>query len=138
MRALVEEAGQSARAKVARLFLEGLASQNFDRVASTLSDEVHLRALLPAEMKEWTGADRVTETFRRWFGDTQEFELAGADVVEIGPRLHVWWRARLRAERLGAGPFIIEQHAYVDTDEMNRIHRLSLVCSGYLAETPPH
>jgi hypothetical protein len=135
--ALVEEAGQSARAKVARLFLAGLASQNFDRLASTLSDEVHFRALLPAGMKEWTGADRVKEAFLRWFGDTEEFELVHAEVVEIGPRLHVWWRARLRAERLGAGPFIAEQHAYVDTDDENRICRLSLVCSGYLADTPP-
>ena len=97
-----------------------------------------MRALLPTEMKEWTGADRVKETFLRWFGDTQEFELVGAEVVEIGSRLHVWWRARLRAERLGAGPFIVEQHAYADTDEKHRIRRLSLVCSGYLAETPPH
>ena len=112
-----------------------LAVQDFDRLASTFSDDVHMRALLPAELREWDGPDQVAATFSRWFGNTQQFELIGS-IDEIGSRLHVWWHARLRAERLGEGWFVVEQQAYVDTDDHDQIRHVSLVCSGYLAESP--
>ena len=134
MTSLADEAGLSARVEVARAFLACLADQNFDGLASAFADGVHLRALLPAEMREWHGPDEVKATFMRWFGKTQEFELVYADVDAVGSRLHVWWRARLRAERLGEGWFVAEQHAYVDTDDESRINQVSLVCSGYVAE----
>jgi hypothetical protein len=131
---LANDPGLSAHIEVARAFLACLADQNFDGLSSAFADDVHLRALLPAEMREWQGADEVKATFMRWFGKTQEFELVAADVDAVGSRLHVWWRARLRAERLGEGWFVAEQHAYVDTDDESRINRVSLVCSGYVAE----
>ncbi len=118
----------------ARRFLECLSAQDFDRLATVFADDVHLRALLPGDMKEWHGAARVTATFIRWFGNTQEFELVDVGIDELPNRVHMWWRARLRAERLGAGWFIVEQQAYLDTDDTDRIGRLSLVCSGYLPE----
>jgi hypothetical protein len=121
---------------VARRFLDCLARQDFERLADAFADDVHLRALLPAELREWDGVDRVTATFVRWFGNTEDFELFDTGVDDIGARLHVWWRARLRAERVGEGWFVVEQQAYVDTDDTDRIRHVSLVCSGYLAETP--
>ena len=81
-----------------------------------------------------TAQTRSRRRSLRWFGKTQEFELVYADVDAVGSRLHVWWRARLRAERLGEGWFVAEQHAYVDTDDESRINQVSLVCSGYVAE----
>ena len=119
-----------------RVFLDCLAQQDFERLASTFSDDVHLRALLPAELREWEGPDRVTKSFVRWFGNTQEYELVDAGVDVIPPCVHMWWRARLRAERLGDGWFVVEQQAYADIDDAHRIQRLSLVCSGYKPEAP--
>ena len=52
----------------------------------------------------------------------------------IGTRLSLRWRLRLQAERLGPGWFVVEQQAYADIGDDGRIERLSLLCSGYLAE----
>jgi hypothetical protein len=48
--------------------------------------------------------------------------------------LHLHWRLRLRAERLGAGWFTVEQQVYADTDGSGRIVRLDLLCTGYRPE----
>jgi hypothetical protein len=140
METLTDQTGSLPRPEVPRYsvagaFLEGLAVQDFDRLQSTLSDDVHMRALLPAGLKEWDGPGRVRATFIRWFGDTQDFELVDATVGEIGRRLTLRWRVRVRAERLGEGWFVVEQYAYADTDYGNRIQSISLVCSGYCPET---
>jgi len=136
MTPIAEQPGLGSHTVVARRFLVGLAAQDFEVLAATLSDEVRLRALLPGDTKEWEGPDRVKATFIRWFGNTQGFELIGTAVDDLGPRVHMWWQARVRAERLGEGWFRVEQHAYADTDEHNRIQHLWLTCSGYLAERP--
>ena len=120
---------------VSHRFLESLADQDFERLAANLSDDVRLRALLPGDTKEWHGPEKVKATFMRWFGDTQDFELTDTAVDDLSPRVHIWWQARVRAERLGEGWFKVEQHAYAETDERDRIRHLWLTCSGYLAET---
>lgn len=123
-------------ADVARRFLESLAVQDFEALGADLSEDVELRAVLPADTKEWHGREKVRNRFMRWFGDTLEYELVDRAVDDLGPRLHISWQARVRAERLGEGWFRVEQHAYVDVDEHDRIRHLWLACSGYLAETP--
>src|SRR5689334_4738070 len=123
-------------ADVARRFLDCLAGQDFERLAENLSPDVRLRALLPGETKEWHGPEKVKATFTRWFGNTEDFELTDTAVDDLRPRVHIWWQARVRAERLGEGWFKVEQHAYAETDDDNRIRHLWLACSGYLPETP--
>jgi hypothetical protein len=115
-------------------FLEDLAAQGFARLGDALSAEVRLRALLPGGLREWTGAETIAGVFACWFGDTEDFELVEASVGAVGGRLHLRWRLRLRAERLGAGWFTVEQQAYADTDESGRITRLDLLCTGYRPE----
>ena len=121
-------------AAVAQTFLEGLAAQDFERLASAFSDEVQLRALLPGGFREWDGVTELEARFARWFGDTLAYQLVDTDIGVIGPRLSLRWRARLQAERLGPGWHLVEQEAYAEMDDNGRIGRLSLVCSGYLAE----
>jgi len=115
-------------------FLEGLAAQDFARLGDALTADVRLRALLPGGFKEWAGAEAVAGRFARWFGDTEEYELVSATIGEVGGRLHLHWRLRLRAARLGAGWFTVEQHAYADTGDGGRIARLDLLCTGYRPE----
>ena len=115
-------------------FLEGLAAQDFAQLGGALAAGARLRALLPAGLREWTGAQEIADRFEGWFGDTQDFDLVEATVGEVGGRLHLHWRLRLRAERLGAGWFTVEQQAYADTDDGGRIARLDLLCTGYLPE----
>ncbi|HLX47492.1 MAG TPA: nuclear transport factor 2 family protein [Streptosporangiaceae bacterium] len=115
-------------------FLEGLAAQDFTRVGDALTADAHLRALLPPGLMEWTGAEQIAEVFARWFGDTEDFDPVEATVGEVGGRVHLRWRLRLQAERLGAGWFTVEQQAYADTGESGRIARLDLLCTGYRPE----
>ena len=119
---------------LARSFLEGLAAQDFTKLSGALAPGVRLRALLPPGLMEWTGAEVIAGRFARWFGDTEHFELLEATVGEVGGRLHLHGRLRLRAERLGAGWFTVEQQVYADTDESGRIARLDLLCTGYRPE----
>ena len=112
-------------------FLEGLAAQDFAQLGDSLAGGARLRALLPSGLREWTGALVIADQFALWFGDTENFELVEATVGEVGGRLHLHWRLRLRAERLGADWFTVEQQAYADTGEGGRIARLDLLCTGY-------
>jgi len=115
-------------------FVQGLAAQDFARLGDALAAGACLRALLPSGLREWAGAGVIADRFARWFGDTQDFDLVEATVGEVGGRLHLHWRLRLRAERLGSGWFTVEQQAYADTDESGRIARLDLLCTGYRPE----
>src|SRR5580700_10387475 len=115
-------------------FLEGLAAQDFARLGDVLAADARLRALLPPGLREWTGPRAIAGVFAQWFGDTEEFDLVEATVGEVGHRLHLQWRLRLRAERLGTGWFIVEQQAYADTGQGGRIAQLDLLCTGYRPE----
>jgi hypothetical protein len=119
-------------------FLDGLACQDFARLGDALAADACLRALLPSGLWEWPGADAIVHRFERWFGDTEDFEFVEAAVGEVGGRLHLHWRLRLRAERLGSGWFTVEQQVYADTGAGGRITRLDLLCTGYLPEGDGH
>jgi SnoaL-like protein len=119
---------------LAGAFLEGLAAQDFARLGDALAADARLRALLPPGLREWTGAEVIADQFNSWFGDTEDFELVEATVGEVGDRLHLHWRLRLQAERLGPGWFTVEQQAYADTADGGRIARLDLLCTGYRRE----
>jgi hypothetical protein len=121
-------------AATAASFLQGLADQDFAQLGGALAADARLRALLPPGLREWTGAEVISGQFAHWFGDTEDFELAEATLGEVGGRLHLRWRLRLRAERLGAGWFTVEQQAYADAGEGGRIARLDLLCTGYRPE----
>jgi hypothetical protein len=116
-------------------FLECLAAQDFARLGAALTADARLRALLPRGLRVWAGGEAIADAFACWFGDTEDFELAEAAVGDVGGRLHLQWRLRLRAERLGAGWFTVEQQAYADTAEAGRIARLDLLCTGYRLES---
>jgi len=115
-------------------FLECLEAQDFAGIGNALTADVRLRALLPAGLREWTGAETIAGEFATWFGDTEDFELLEAAVGEVGGRLHLHWRLRLQAERLGTGWFTVEQQAYADAAVGGRIGRLDLLCTGYRPE----
>jgi hypothetical protein len=120
---------------LARSFLEGLAVQDFARLSDALTADARLRALLPRGLMEWNGAQVIAGQFAHWFGGTENYELVEAAVSEVGRRLHLHWRLRLQAERLGTGWFTVEQQAYADADDGGRIARLDLLCTGYRRET---
>ena len=122
------------RWSVGGIFLEALAQRDFDRLAATLEPNVRFRAMLPPGPMEWQGPDAVTEAFRSWFGEPNEFELVDATVGEVGQRLHLSWRLRVRPAPFGIGDgwHVIEQQAYADAGDA--IASLELLCSGFQPE----
>ena len=117
----------------AEVFLDGLVTQDFPAVRAVLAPDVHLRALLPGGLREWTGADTVADRFERWFGHTEQFAAVERGAGVVGGRVQLRWRFRLQAERLGRGSFVVEQVAYCDASERAITH-LDLLCTGYLSE----
>jgi hypothetical protein len=117
---------------VAGTLLEALARRDFGRLAAALRDDVHLRALLPRGLKEWHGRAGVEAAFTGWFGGYDEFELVDALAGQVGPRLHLRWRLRVRATRMEGEWLVVEQQVYADADD--QIYRLSLLCSGFCPE----
>ena len=128
------DAAAAARWSVGGAFLEALANRDYTRMAITLAPNVRFRALLPPGPQEFEATDAVTAAFRSWFGDVDEFELVDAAVGDVGGRLHLSWRIRVRPAPFGIGEgwHVIEQHAYADTTVA--IDTLDLVCSGFNPE----
>jgi SnoaL-like domain len=119
---------------VAGVFLEALAAQDFQRLATTLDPDAALSALLPRGYCEWRGATEIGAAFAEWFGNVEHFEVADASVGQVGPMLQLRWRVRLQGGRLGDAPMIAEQHVYAATGPSGRIQRMSLLCSGFWDE----
>jgi hypothetical protein len=126
-----------ARWSVGGVFLEAFANRDYQQMAATLSPEVRLRAMLPPGPMDWEGPATVAEVFGSWFGSAADFELIDAAVGEVGGRLHLSWRVRVRPAPFGIGDgwHVIEQQAYADAGEA--ITSLDLLCSGFRAE-PAH
>ena len=129
-----KDTAAAARWSVGGVFLEGLANRDYASMATILALNIHFRALLPSGSEEFKGPDDVTGAFRSWFGDVEEFELVDAAVGEVGARLHLSWRIRVRPAPFGIGDgwHVLEQHAYTDATEA--IESLDLVCSGFNPE----
>jgi len=126
-----------ARWSVGGLFLEALANRDYARMATTLGATVRFRALLPPGLMEWEGPHAVCEAFSSWFGGADEFELVDATVGEVGRRLHLSWRIRVRPAPVGIGGgwHVIEQQGYADAADS--IETLDLLCSGFNPERVP-
>ena len=123
-----------ARWSVGGVFLEALANRDYARMASTLGSGVRFRAMLPPGPMDWEGSETVSGVFSSWFGDAEDFEVVDAAVGEVGGRLHLSWRLRMRPAPFGIGDgwHVIEQQAYADAGDT--IEALDLLCSGFHAE----
>ena len=123
-----------ARWSVGGVFLEALANRNFEQLAATLAPEVRFRAMLPPGPMDWEGSGAVRDVFGSWFGCAEDFELVDATVGEVGGRLHLSWRLRLRPAPfgIGGGWHVIEQQVYADAGDS--ITSFDLLCSGFHPE----
>jgi hypothetical protein len=120
----------------AGLFLEKLATGDFEQLAVALEPDARMRALLPRGYDTWEGQAGVCSAFAGFFGGFDEYVVLDATVGLVGTRLQLAWRLRVRGGRLGPDNFVVEQQAYADTGPTGRIQALSLVCSGFCKEHP--
>lgn len=122
------------RVPVADALLDALDARDFDSLAGLFEPDAVVQAALPDGLHEWTGPERITAAFFRWFGRVEECELLTAAVALHGPRLQMRWRARVRGGHFGDAPFLVEQHVYADPGATGRIQTMSLLCSGFVLE----
>jgi SnoaL-like protein len=105
-----------------------LAERDFSRLATTLTPDVRMRALIPPGLVEVSGAEAAAAKFSAWFGDAEEFELVRSGSDTVGDRLHVFYR--LRVKKPGDLSKIVEQHLLCALED-DRITALDLVCTGF-------
>jgi SnoaL-like domain len=105
-----------------------LAEGDFTQLAATLAPDVRLRALIPPGPVELSGAEAAAAKFSSWFGDAEELELVRSGSDEVGDRLHVFYR--LRVKKPGGPSRIVEQHLLCTLDE-GSITAVDLLCSGF-------
>lgn len=123
----------TTRWSVGGLLLEALAARDFASMCDCFEPTATMRALLPSGPCEIQGAEQIVANFRCWFGNAEAFEVLDGTVGDIGSRLHVSWRLRLRPTPWGDVSWhILEQQAYLQAGE--RIDLLDLLCSGFMPD----
>jgi ketosteroid isomerase-like protein len=111
--------------------ISALAERDFSRLADTLAPDVRMRALIPPGPIELEGAKSAAAKFPTWFGASEALQLDRSVSEEIGDRLHVSYR--LRVKRPDDDWKVIEQHLFCSPKE-GQIAALDLVCSGFRPE----
>jgi hypothetical protein len=113
------------------VLVAAIAERDFGLLACTLAQDVHMRALIPPGPIELSGPKAVAARFSSWFGETNRLELVCSGSDDIGDRLHIFYR--LRVKRPGDALKVVEQHLFCAIDN-GRITTLDLVCSGFRPE----
>ena len=121
-------ARRSSATDLGATLVAALVERDFDRLAGVLAPDTRMRALIPPGPVELSGAEPATARFAFWFGESNELELVHSGSDEVGDRLHVFYR--LRVKRPGDPWKVIEQHLFCALDA-GRIIALDLVCSGF-------
>jgi hypothetical protein len=115
--------------RAGRELAEAVLAQDVPGLLRVLADPIDFRALTP--YLEWraTGPEEVAEIFfGSWFEPSDELiELLGVTTEVVGDRHHVGYRLHLRN---GDGDLVVEQQAYYDLDEEDRVSWMHVVCSG--------
>jgi hypothetical protein len=119
---------RSSATDPAATFVAALAERDFDRLAGALAPDVRMRALIPPGPVELSGAEPAAARFATWFGGAEGLELAHSGSDEVGDRLHVFYR--LRVKKPGEPWRIVEQHLFCALED-GLVSALDLVCSGF-------
>ena len=123
----------TTRWSVGGLLLEALAARDFaadDRLLRARGNDAGAASERACRVPGRSADRRELPELVRGRGG---FEVLDGTVGEVGGRLHVAWRLRLRPTPWGDDDWhVIEQQAYVQAGE--RIDALDLLCSGFMPD----
>jgi len=119
---------RSSATNLGATLVAALAERDFDRLTDAFAPDVRMRALIPPGLVEVLGGEAAAAKFASWFGGSDRLELAHFDIDEVGDRLHVCYR--LRVKETGAPWKVVEQHLFGALGN-GHITAFDLVCSGF-------
>jgi hypothetical protein len=125
---MVSETGCRDDQMLGAKLVAALAERDFARLEGTFGPDVRMRALIPPGLVELTGPESAAARFASWFGESDELELVQSGSDQVGDRLHVFYR--LRVKRPGDPWKTVEQHLFCALDN-GRVTALDLLCSGF-------
>lgn len=119
-------------ATAAQELLTALCARDYSRVEQLLHPEVRFRGMLPGGPFENTGARETVARFAWWFGSAHRFEVQHRAAGEVGDRVHLSIRCRLRPlpSDWNAGWHVLEQQMY-GTVVGGQVTALDLLCTGF-------
>ena len=116
----------------AGLFLDAFARRDFAGVSACLAPDVCFRALVPPGAFTTVGAAAAVGHLERWFGGADSFEVVDASIGQLGSRIYLRWRVRMRSVSNPNAARVVEQHAFATVT--GHIQSLDLLCSGFQIE----
>jgi hypothetical protein len=123
-----EDAGWTAAA----LFLDAFTRRDFAAVSASLDPDVCFRALVPPGPFTTVGAAGAASHLQRWFGGEDSFDVIDATIGQLGSRIYLRWRVRMRSAGNPNAARVVEQHAFATV--AGHIQSLDLLCSGFHTE----
>jgi hypothetical protein len=116
-------------------YVAALAAKDTDALLALFAPQVYFRGLTPRRSWEADSPDAVVhEVLYTWFAPDEVIE--SVDQVQLGrvvDRERVDYRFTVRSPE---GLFTVEQRAYFDVDDDDRISRMHVMCSGYQSLDP--
>jgi hypothetical protein len=104
-----------------------VSARDFDRLADRFHPQVICRVLIPAGLVTPLDVPSLMSKFGQWFGEADDFNIESSQITQVGDRLHVGYRIRLRDGGLW---YLVEQQTYSQL-EGDSITRFDLLCSGF-------
>ncbi len=108
-------------------WIRAITESAFERLEGFCHPAVASFLLTPKRFQSLDNAADLAAKFRGWFGACVDFRVEASRVGQVGERLAIFYRFRLRDED---GWSTIEQQLYCDLKE-GRVDRLHLLCSGF-------
>jgi len=109
-------------------FLEALASRDYETLGACFAADGTLRGVVPPGLREADGRDAITERFRIWTGDVEEYEIADSEAAPFADMLRLRWVVQGVDPELGLNAY--EQTAYAEVAG-GEIVAMRLACSGH-------
>lgn len=104
-----------------------VADRALDRLGTHLTDEIRLRALLPAGSIEEHGRDAVLTRFDEWFGSYDTVVLSDVAGDDVGDRVLVHYKLTFDPDGV---PRVLTQSVVCSMRD-GLVGRMDLVCSGF-------
>lgn len=112
-------------------FAQALGARDFEALAKWFHTDVRGRLLTPSALAMPLGRAALVNKFRGWFGEVERLELVSASCDQLGARVAIGYRLRVRES---GHWYVVAQQTYSRL-EQGLIAHFDLLCSGFQPES---